>query len=103
MQTPITGPLEAEPLRKVSTDQTLHRLREMFGEDRAQTFVGESYRVVDEPERVVALPRDIGELSEMLRLAEGQRWRVIPAGAGEWLTVGNRPVGFHLIVSTARM
>lgn len=103
MQTATTGPLEAEPLRKVSTDQILHRLREMFGEDRARLLTGDSFRVTDELERVVAFPQTIEELSEMLRLASDERWRVIPAGAGGWLTMGNRPVSFHLIVSTAQM
>jgi len=103
MGTVITGPLEAEPLRKVSPDQILHRLREMFGEDRARLLTGDAFRVVDEPERVVAFPQNLGELSELLKLAEDERWRVIPAGAGTWLTVGNRPVSFHLIVSTAQM
>ncbi len=90
-------------MRRVSADQILHRLREMFGEDRARITTGDNFRVVDEPERIVALPHDINELSEMLKLAEDERWRVIPAGAGTWLTVGNRPVQFHLVVSTSKM
>ena len=102
---PIAPPVpsEAEPLRRVSADQILHRLREMFGEDRARIATGDSFRVVDEPERVVAFPHDIEELSEIVKLAESERWRLIPAGAGTWLTVGNRPVQFHLVVSTASM
>lgn len=102
---PIAPPVpsEAEPLRRVSADQILHRLREMFGENRARLATGDSFRVVDEPERVVAYPHDLNELSEILRLANDERWRVIPAGAGTWLTVGNRPVQFHLVVSTAKM
>lgn len=90
-------------MRRVSADQILHRLREMFGEDRARITTGDNFRVVDEPERVVALPHNINELSEMLKLAQDERWRVIPAGAGTWLTVGNRPVQFHLVVSTSMM
>ena len=97
------APSEAEPLRRVSADQILHRLREMFGEDRARIANGDSFRVVDEPERVVAFPHNIEELSEILKLAESESWRVIPAGAGTWLTIGNRPVQFQLVVSTARM
>ncbi len=96
-------PTEAEPLRRVSADQILHRLREMFGEDRARITTGDNFRVVDEPERVVAFPHDLNELSEILKMANDERWRVIPAGAGTWLTVGNRPVQFHLVISTARM
>jgi len=101
--TGLTGNLEAEPLRKVSPDQVLHRLREMFGEDRARLFTGDSFRVADEPERVVAFPQNIEELSEMLKLASDERWKLIPAGAGTWLTMGNRPVKFQLVVSTAKM
>ena len=102
---PIATPLpqEAEPLHRVSLDQILHRLREMFGENRASIATGGNFRVVDEPERVVAFPHSLEELSEILKLAETERWRVIPAGAGTWLTVGNRPVQFHLVVSTAKM
>ncbi|HMY76867.1 MAG TPA: FAD-binding oxidoreductase, partial [Blastocatellia bacterium] len=101
--TGLTGNLEAEPLRKVSADQMLHKLREMFGEDRARLFGADSFRVADESERVVAFPHNIEELGEMLKLATDEDWRVIPAGAGDWLTMGNRPVSFHLVVSTARM
>lgn len=96
-------PSEAEPLHRASADQVLHRLREMFGEDRARLATGDSFRVVDEPERVVAFPHSVEELSEMMRLAESERWRVIPAGAGTWLTVGNRPIQFQFVVSTAKM
>ncbi|MEK7834480.1 MAG: FAD-binding oxidoreductase, partial [Acidobacteriota bacterium] len=99
---PLVTP-EAEPQRQVSADQILHRLREMFGEDRARIVTGHSFRVVDEPERLVAFPHTIEELSEMMKLAESERWRVIPAGAGTWLTVGNRPVQFQFLVSTAKM
>jgi glycolate oxidase FAD binding subunit len=101
--TGLTGNLEAEPLRKVSTEHILHRLREMFGEDRARVFIADSFRVADEPERVVAFPHNIEELSEMLKLASDEHWRVIPAGAGTWLTMGNVPVSFHLGISTAQM
>ena len=101
--TGLTGNLEAEPLRKVSTERILHRLREMFGEDRARLFIADSFRVGEEPERIVAFPHNIEELSEMLKLASDEHWRVIPAGAGTWLTMGNAPVSFHLAVSTAQM
>ena len=102
---PIATPLpsEAEPLHRVSVDQILHRLREMFGEDRARLATGDSFRVVDETERAVAFPQNLQELMEMLKLAESERWRVIPAGAGTWLTIGTRPVQFQLVVSTAKM
>jgi glycolate oxidase FAD binding subunit len=84
-------------------DQILFRLREMFGEDRAQILYNNQFRLADEDSRVVAFPQTVEELSDMLQLAASERWRVIPAGAGGWLEMGNRPPQFHLIVSTARM
>jgi len=90
-------------LREVSVDKIVSRLREMFGEDRAVIAAGGHFRVDIERERVVAFPRVIEELSEMMRLAEVERWRVIPAGAGTWLEMGNRPTRLDMIVSTAKM
>ncbi len=86
-----------------SADKILHRLREMFGEDRAVAAAGDDFRVDDEPSRVLAFPHNVEELSEMLKLAGDERWRVVPVGAGTWLEMGNRPRQFHLIVSTAKM
>lgn len=75
----------------------------MFGEERAELASGGDFRVDDEGERAVAFPRNIEELSEMMRLANGEGWRVIPAGAGTWLEMGARPERFDLVVSTAKM
>jgi glycolate oxidase FAD binding subunit len=94
---------ETARARGVSSDKIIYRLREMFGEDRAELASGDQYRVDGELERAVAFPRGIEELSEMMRLASGEGWRVIPAGAGTWLEMGARPEWFDLIVSTARM
>jgi glycolate oxidase FAD binding subunit len=94
---------EAANLRTVSIDRTLSRLREIFGEDRAQILSGNHFRVVDEDLRVVAFPFNLEELSEMLQLAMSERWRVIPAGAGTWLEMGNRPPQFHLVLSVEKM
>jgi glycolate oxidase FAD binding subunit len=94
---------ETTRARAVSTDKIVYRLREMFGEDRAELMTGGHFPVGDEEERAVAFPRDIDELSEMMRLASGERWRVIPAGAGTWLEMGAKPARFDLIVSTAKM
>jgi len=92
-----------ETARAVHPDKIIYRLREMFGEDRAELMAGGHFRVEDESERAVAFPRNIEELSEMMRLASGERWRVIPAGAGTWLEMGARPTRFDLVVSTANM
>jgi glycolate oxidase FAD binding subunit len=94
---------EAAAKAALASDQILFRLREMFGEDRARIVSGPRFRVADEESRVVAFPRSLEELSEMLQLASSERWRVIPAGAGTWLEMGNRPTEVQLIVSTKRM
>ncbi len=93
---------EAVPYRAASLDQLLYRFCEVFGEDRVQLRTGNHFRVADEDYRVVAFPRNVDELSEMLQLASSERWRVIPAGAGTWLEMGNRPAQFHLVVSTEK-
>ncbi len=97
------SPDESAAARRASLDGILHRLREMFGEDRARQFSGDRFRVADEAERIVAFPHSAEELSEMLTFAAAQHWRVLPAGAGTWLGMGNRPTQYHLIVSTERM
>ncbi len=94
---------EAAKFQAVSLDKILHRLREMFGEDRAQLLSGNRFRVAGETSRVVAFPHDLHELSEMMKLAHDERGRVIPAGAGTWLRMGNRPTEINLIVSTEQM
>jgi len=89
--------------REASPDKIVSRLREMFGEDRVIIAAGGDFRVDDERERVVAFPHSVEELSEMMRLAGEERWRVIPAGAGTWLEMGNRPTRLDLIVSTVKL
>jgi glycolate oxidase FAD binding subunit len=89
--------------RAVSSDKIIYRLREMFGEDRAELATGADFPVAGERERAVAFPRGIEELSEMMKQASDEGWRVIPAGAGTWLEMGARPEIFDLVVSTAKM
>jgi glycolate dehydrogenase FAD-binding subunit len=94
---------EAANRHSVLLDEILTRLREMFGNDRAVIQTGDRFRVAGEESRVVTLPQNIEELSEILKLASVKGWKVIPAGAGRWLEMGNRPREFHLVVSTSRM
>ena len=88
---------------EVPSDKIVSRLREMFGEDRAIIAVGSQFRVGSERERVVAFPRSVEELSEMMKVASEERWRVIPAGAGTWLEMGNQPTMLDLVISTAKL
>lgn len=94
---------EALAINAIPPEKILYRLHEAFGADSAKILGGAKFRVGEESARVVAFPREIGELSEMLRLAGDEKWRIIPAGAGTWLEVGNRPAYFHLVISTALM
>lgn len=96
-------PEEAAQKQQASLEKILYRLREMFGEDRAQFFAGDRFRMPSESWRVVAFPQKLEELSEIMRFCHEQHWRVIPAGAGLWLEMGNRPVESGLIVSTEKM
>src|ERR1044072_7264206 len=95
--------VEPAALRERSTDQIARRLGEVFGQERVLLAIGERFRIADEQERVVALPYSIEELSEMLPFAAQERLSVIPAGAGTWLEMGNKPARAHLIVSSAQM
>jgi glycolate dehydrogenase FAD-binding subunit len=94
---------EAAPYLASSLDHVLSRMCEVFGEDSVQLRTGDHFRIVDEDYRIVAFPGTIEELSEMLKLAASERWRVIPAGAGTWLDMGNRPMEFHLVMSSERL
>src|SRR5262245_53223547 len=94
---------ETARAREASLDKIIYRLREMFGEDRVELAAGGHFRVGDERERAVAFPRNMEELSEMMRLASGEGWRVIPAGAGTWLEMGARPTRFDVVVSTVKI
>lgn len=94
---------DAALARGASLEKIAHRLREMFGEDRAIIASGSDFRIDGERLRLVAFPHNIEELSEMMRLANEERWRVVPAGAGTWLEMGNLPTRFDLIISTAKM
>ncbi len=94
---------EAAAVNAIPSEKILYRLQEKFGSDRARIFTGRKFRVGVEASRAAAFPHSIEELSEMLRLAGSEKWRVIPAGAGSWLQAGNRPAYFHLIISTTMM
>lgn len=93
----------AEAIAYIAPEQVAYRLSQTFGPTRAQHAIGNHYRVGDEDARVVAYPQSIEELSEMLKFAAAERWRIVPAGMGTWLEMGNRIAQFHLLVSTARM
>lgn len=93
----------AEAIAYIAPEQVAYRLTQAFGPARAHHAIGNHYRIGDEDARVVAYPQSIEELSEMLKFAAAEGWRIVPAGAGTWLEMGNRIAQFHLIVSTAKM
>lgn len=61
------------------------------------------YVLDEEPAETVAAPASLEALSELMRLAAAERWKVVPAGLGGWLDVGNPLKGADLIVSTRRL
>jgi glycolate oxidase FAD binding subunit len=93
----------AEAIAYVAPEQVAHRISQAFGAERVQHAIGNYFRVGEENARVIAYPHSLTELSEMLKFAYAEGWRVVPAGAGSWLEMGNRVAQFHLLVSTARM
>jgi len=95
--------MKTESSRHVTPEKVLDQVRQNFGVDRAVIYNDDQFRVGNEAERVVATPGSAGELAELLRLASSEAWRVIPAGSGTWLGVGNPGHGFDLIVSTLRL
>ncbi len=98
-----TPRVEAAALRDHPPEKIVRCLGKYFGPDRVLLAIGDRFRIADESARVVALPRNIEEMSEMLRFAATERMSVIPAGAGTWLEMGNRPRRAHLIISTSQM
>jgi glycolate oxidase FAD binding subunit len=94
---------EAAALRERPPETVAQQLASAFGADRALVAIGENFRLSDEHARAAAFPQNLEELSEMLKFAARERLSVIPAGAGTWLEMGNRPVRAHLILSTSRL
>ena len=89
--------------RRNTPEQVLARVRENFGDGAVALVDDDRFLIGSGESRVVATPATTTELAELLHLAGAESWRVIPAGAGTWLEMGNDPTGFELIVSTARL
>lgn len=92
-----------ETRRPVPPDEVFERIGRELGADRVSLHTDDGFRVGSEKQRVVACPESVGELAELMRLAFSESWRIIPAGGGTWLGMGNPPAGFELVVSTARL
>ena len=84
-------------------EEVFERIGSELGVSLAQMTQDENFRIGSEARRVVATPGSVPEMVELLRLAFSESWRVIPAGAGTWLAMGNPPAGFELIVSTSKL
>jgi glycolate oxidase subunit GlcD len=52
---------------------------------------------------VVVEPGSAAEVCEVLRLAEVEGWKVVPAGAGAWLDVGDASRRADVVLKTTRM
>ncbi|MGD8867994.1 MAG: FAD-linked oxidase C-terminal domain-containing protein, partial [Gemmatimonadales bacterium] len=63
----------------------------------------EDFVVDGKPAEVVVAPASIDELSELMKLANGARWAVVPAGNGSWLASGKPLQRTDLVVSMSRL
>ena len=63
----------------------------------------EAFPLNGEPPAAVATPGSIEELVEVMRLASGAGWVVVPAGHGTWPFPGNALRRADLVVSTRRL
>ncbi len=52
---------------------------------------------------LLVTPGSIEEAVEVMKLASGERWSVVPAGASTWLNAGNPLDEANLIISTTRL
>lgn len=84
-------------------EEVCERVARELGAGRTEMLTGERFRVGGEERRVVAAPESVQELVELMRLAFAESWRVVPAGSGTWLGMGNPSAGFELIISTTRL
>lgn len=90
-----------ETKRRAAPEEVFERIGRELGDCPVGLCTDDSYRVGSEKRRVVATPGSVDELVELARLAFAESWRVVPAGRGTWLGMGNPLSGFELILSTA--
>jgi glycolate oxidase subunit GlcD len=62
-----------------------------------------SPRLPVSPSPITVTPGSIEETCELMRLASGEGWSVIPSGAGTWIDAGNPLRSANLIVSTSQL
>ncbi len=88
--------------RRRSFESIAELFRSGMGNDRVASEPTE--RAVDTGwPGVTVYPRSLEELAEGLRIAGSDALRVLPAGAGTWFEMGNRPLEPHVFISTAKM
>ena len=63
----------------------------------------ETFRIDGTPAEVAAAPASLAELAELMKLAAGDRWTVLPVGHGTWLASGRPFRRQPLVVSTRRL
>lgn len=87
-------------------DEAAKRLSDIVG--KANISATPSFSVSASPYLPVSAslfvtPGSIEEAGEVMRLAHGERWNVVPAGAATWLDAGNPLARLNLVVSTSRL
>jgi glycolate oxidase subunit GlcD len=55
------------------------------------------------PSALTVAPESIEQIREVMKLASRESWKVVPAGAANWATAGNRLEQIHIIVTTKKL
>jgi len=85
--------------------EKLGRLSETIGSDRIQTqeTVLNTYAVDGLRPQAVVFPRNVREVSEVVRMANQETLTIVPWGSGSKIGLGHPPSRLDLVVSSARM
>jgi len=81
----------------LNVDAARQRIAQIAGEEK----VAMSARLP--ASSITVTPSSIAQTCELMRLASGEGWSAIPAGAGTWIDAGNPLRSANLIVSTSQL
>ncbi|UCB50322.1 MAG: FAD-binding oxidoreductase [Deltaproteobacteria bacterium] len=62
-----------------------------------------AHAVDDLTPRAVAFPESLAQVSQVVKMAQKEKWAVVPWGSGSKIGVGNPPSRLHLVISTNRL
>jgi FAD/FMN-containing dehydrogenase len=62
-----------------------------------------AHAVDDLTPEAVAFPESLAQVSQVVKMAQKEKWAVLPWGSGSKIGVGNPPSRLHLVISTNRL